>query len=105
MRIPAPEIGQTRRNAGFLWTQKRINGEMRWLENAAWEEQLFEDYYGNVGWVPMRWLDDSADDVPLEADGLRPITDNAFALALGCGCICIALTVLGLIAWGLVVLL
>lgn len=38
-------------------------------------------------------------------DGLRPITDNAFALALGCGCVCIVLTALGLIAWGLVVLL
>lgn len=43
---------------GFLWLPKRIDGEWRWLESAAWLEKECGDFYLRIRWV------DSAEQEP-----------------------------------------
>jgi hypothetical protein len=60
-QVPQYEHDQTRVRCRFLWLPKEINGESRWLEQAAWIEKwesnsLLQTYYGfSPEWVPVAW--------------------------------------------------
>lgn len=59
-----PKDGTKRERGGYLWFPKRIGNETRWLEAAAWEEEVMhwvsaltkKDLYWT--WETTRWLDD-----------------------------------------------
>lgn len=48
-----PDLRDIRPRRGFLWTQKLIDGQVRWLERAAWVEQ-----WDGVEYLPITWLDE-----------------------------------------------
>jgi hypothetical protein len=58
-----PSIGDTRERQGFLFSPRRIDGEWRWLENAAWIEEFVRevrpDVVGQMAnyayWRPIKW--------------------------------------------------
>lgn len=56
---PWPREGARRTKEGFLFFPKWIGDEMRWLENAKWEEQAeyhaFSIQFSD--WESIRWLD------------------------------------------------
>ncbi len=41
-----------RRRQGFLFLPKRVHDDVRWLEQATWDER----YYG-AGWHISKWID------------------------------------------------
>lgn len=61
---PWPKDRTKRERRGYLWFPKRIGNETRWLEAAAWEEEVMhwisaltkKDLYWT--WETTRWLDD-----------------------------------------------
>ena len=61
MRKKLPRRGDTRVKSGFLLFPKYIGDEMRWLEFAAWEQELVQTYDGAWGvgwnWENRRWTE------------------------------------------------
>lgn len=60
-----PTVGEKRIHKGFLFLPKWIEREMRWLEQASWEEEycaiMGNDFnvYGHSTidvWLPVRWI-------------------------------------------------
>jgi len=52
--------GKTRIKKGFLLFPKNINGEIRWLEFAKWEQKVIEFMCENnvvLGWDNDDWID------------------------------------------------
>lgn len=66
MRWPSPRPRKpahwdNRIREGFLWIPKRLDGEWRWLERAAWR-QFFDDPEGDSGmWRSIAWYDEPLD--------------------------------------------
>jgi hypothetical protein len=51
MRWKAAKRGDVRIRNKFLWFPVSINGEVRWLERATWEEEFVFTI-----WIKERWL-------------------------------------------------
>jgi len=64
LEAPWPKDWTKRERKGFLWFPKRISNETRWLEVAAWEEEVvhwvsaFTDERLYWTWRATRWLDE-----------------------------------------------
>ena len=66
MRFIIPEIETKRIKKRFLFFPKRIKNEIRWLEIASWEEEVFEKFTESGSssrtnkwctiWKKTRWL-------------------------------------------------
>lgn len=59
MRWNRPKPNDKRIRSGFLFLPKCINGEIRWLEFAWWEEMFVETYgreYISGEWATLKWL-------------------------------------------------
>lgn len=52
---PLPDLGTLRVRVGFLWLPKKLNGEWRWLEYAAWSEEFVSYYEYGYGWEARAW--------------------------------------------------
>ncbi len=55
----AYEIGATRTRNGFLWIPRQSGRDIRWLENAVWEETYIY-LAGNITgvWETAKWIHD-----------------------------------------------
>jgi hypothetical protein len=51
---------------GFLFFPKKINNEIRWLENVKWSERFFYAGYEYSNWSGMLWLTDDEYDYYLK---------------------------------------
>lgn len=50
-----PEDGDVRERTRFLLFPKWIDGEIRWLEKATWQESYLSNYTGS-GWIETIWI-------------------------------------------------
>ena len=49
-------IGQTRFDRGFIWWPTNLDGDVRWLERADWEEMYLKGRFWGYTWKKTRWL-------------------------------------------------
>jgi hypothetical protein len=54
---PYPQDGTIRYKAKFLWFPVVINNELRWLEEAIWEEKSWRGHSGGSYWEKTKWID------------------------------------------------
>ena len=51
-----PYPNSVRLRIKFLFWPKDIDGEVRWLEKAGWNEEFVECNHGPNFWAPIRWV-------------------------------------------------
>ena len=55
-----PIVGDTRIKEGFLFTPKIVDGKIRWLCRAKWQQEYIATLYG-YSWVNTCWVEDSSE--------------------------------------------